>query len=220
MEKLLHRFEERRDERRGVARERMGAFLVLFEQRHREAVIAGPPDFNVLSVCGLTTGEVRHSAIIGWLLDEIGGHGQGRLFFKAFMELCGCDLPDDDMPYKMRTELSGMESIVDVAVFRKRDFLVFLENKTISEEGEDQLNREYRDMQRRGDALGVPDDRRYGVFLTPGGRSPTTGRAEDWRCISYDQLADSVAAILPEVTDTKLTLFLHDWMQTVRLLKE
>jgi len=213
MEKLLHRFEERRGER-------MVDFFLLFEQQHREIAITKPPDFNVLSICGLTKKEVQHSAIIGWLLDETETHGQGSLFFNAFMELCGCEMLNGDRLYWTRTELPGMKSIVDIAVFRKRDFLLFLENKTISGEGENQLNREYGDLQRRGDDLGVSDDRRYAVFLTPDGRAPSTGRAEDWRCISYGKLADKLVTVLPEVRDAKLKLFLNDWIQTARSLKE
>jgi hypothetical protein len=200
----------------------MGAFLVLFEQRHREAVIAKPCNFNVLSRCGLTDDEVRHSDIIAWLLDETESHGHRRLFFNAFMELCGYDLPDKNVPYSTRTELSGWESRVDVAVYRKWEFVLFIENKTVSDEGKGQLNREHRDLQRLGKALRVPNNRRYAVFLTPNTNNRRTlksGRAEDWRCISYAELADRVAAVLPEVTDTKLTLFLRDWIQTVRLLK-
>ncbi len=219
MAKLLHCFEERGVERRRETYGRMTDFLALFEQRHREAVVSGPPDFNVLSLCGITTDEVRHSAIIGWLLDETGSHGQGRLFFDGFTHLCGFDLPATNLPYKTMTEFSCLESIVDVVVLRRREFILFLENKTVSVEGPDQLNREYRDLQRRGESLGVPPAQRYSVFLTPDGRVPVTGKARQWRCLSYADIVTMLMSVMPEVQDMKLKLFLNDWMETVSDLK-
>jgi hypothetical protein len=197
----------------------MSEFFVLFEEQHREAITIEPPCFNILSLCGITTHEVRHSAIIGWLLDETGSHGQGRLFFNAFMQLCNFDLPKTDMPYRTFTEFSCMESIIDVVALRKGDFILFLENKTVSPEGIDQLNREYRDLQRRGDALGIAAGRRYCVFLTLDGHQPRTGKAKDWLSISYGDMVAMLATIMSDIKDKKLELFLQDWMTTVGTMK-
>ena len=198
---------------------RMSDFFALFEELHREIVTTEPPCFNILSLCGITTNEVKHSAIIGWLLDEKGSHGQGRLFFNAFMQLCGFALPKTDLPYKTFIEFACRESIIDVVALRKGDFILFLENKTVSAEGVDQLNREYRDLQRRGDSLGIAADRRYCVFLTPNGSQPRTGKTEDWRSISYGDMVAMLATVMPDVQDNKLELFLQDWMATVGTMK-
>jgi len=135
---------------------------------------------------------------------------------QAFADLCGLDLPPAALDrYAVRTECAGMESIIDVMVFRRREFLVYVENKILAPEGEDQVDREFRDMRRRGAALGVPVERQYAVFLTPGGRAPISGDPSRWRPVSYGGLAGAFADVLPSVSSDEVRVVLRHWIETV-----
>jgi hypothetical protein len=56
------------------------------------------PEFNVFHSLGVTTREVRHSALLANLLNPDGDHAQGHLFLTKFLERCANKFPDFPMP--------------------------------------------------------------------------------------------------------------------------
>jgi len=100
-------------------------------------------------------------------------------------------------------------------VCRPHDFLIYIEHKVWAAEGPGQVDREWRDLQRTGDANGVPADRRFAVFLTPGGGPPISGDPAPWLCLSHTRLADAFWAVLPDVSDAKVAAFVADWIETI-----
>lgn len=152
--------------------------------------------------------------MLAWLLDPRGDHNQGSLFLCEFAAVIGLDV-DPTHRCRGQRERVGTESIIDIMVWWEGDFLIFIENKVWSPEGEDQIDREFRDLRRAGVVLGVPEKRQFAVFLTPSGRTPTSGDPSKWISISYGTLAERFRALLPEVTDVKVGLVLDDWLKTV-----
>jgi len=144
-------------------------------------------DFNVLEVLELTGDEKRHSMILAWLLDHdimrFGTHSQGRLGFRLFLAEIGLPLAYAEERYWVRREVSGEDARVDIEVAARQRFLVHIEAKVWSKEGQDQTDREWDDMRRRRMELGIPlktgpNCVLHGLFLTPilcrsrGGRLP------------------------------------------------
>jgi hypothetical protein len=126
------------------------------------------------------------------------------------------DLPPQAFArYQVRTELARAESIIDVTVFQRGAFLIYLENKIFAAEGFKQLEREFRDMRRLGAALRVPQDRQFAIFLTPDGRPPVSGVATRWRTVSYPEIAGAFQALLPGINSTRVKAILNDWIRTV-----
>ena len=174
MRSFIAAFRALRDQRRADRLASMEDFLSTFEQAHRR-IWRTKVDFNLFSLLGIQTDEVRHSALLAWLLDPESGHGQGTLFMRLFTELCSVDLPDTAFHrYTVRTEFAGEESIIDVMVSAHAEFIIYVENKVLAAEGPDQVDREFRDLRRLGAALSVPRRHQYAVFLTPDGRRPGT----------------------------------------------
>ncbi len=174
----------------------------------------GRTEFKLLDLTGVGTDEVRHSAILAWLLNPHSRHGCRELFLHAFFGEAG--LPVSDLNTErclVRTEFVGSESVVDIVIAKTKCFLVFIENKTVSAEGERQVDREYRDMQRLGDSLQIPFDKRFAIFLTPTGRPPVSGDPRRWRRVSYQKLAESFSRLLPKIQDPKMCYFLDDLVQ-------
>ena len=169
MENLIAEFRISREPQRETRLSAMRDFLSRFETTHRR-IWRTRVDFNLFSLLGVRTDDIRHSGVLAWFLAAESGHSQGVLFMRAFADLCGLDLPATALDrYDVQTECVGMESIIDLMTFR-----VFLENKILALEGVNQVDREFRDMRRQGAALGVPKEERWpaGTFRA-GERYPT-----------------------------------------------
>jgi hypothetical protein len=181
-------------------------------QVHLDSVRSNPPNFNVLEQCGLYSDERQHSAILAWLLDAKESHAQGNKFFIHVAELCKLQVGEDVLDYTVRTEFPGFESIADIVIFRKGDFLIYIENKIFAAEGDKQLDRQERDLLRRSELLQIPKSRRCAVFLTPQGRPPITGNPKKWSSVSYSQVAKTLVQAAGQVSDAKLRFFVEDWL--------
>jgi len=215
--KLEAFFEEFRAFRAGARARRLariGDFLRTFEEVQQEAVGFGLTDFNIFSLLGVETDEVRHTRILAWLLDARAEHRAGNVFLKALVDLCGLGLPAEVLErYKVRREFWVAESRVDVVVYRQREFVIYLENKVYAEEGPAQVERELGDMNRWGEALRVPEGRRFGIFLTPEGRRPRSGDAKAWKVVSYKEVARRFEELVERVKTEKGRLLLRDWIE-------
>jgi hypothetical protein len=155
--------------------------------------------FNVLSALGVGNSELLHSNVLGWLFSADprwpGSHAQGSLGFQIFLKRLGLEQSWADYPYSVSRECVGLESRVDLLIASPKIFAIYIENKIWSEEGEDQSGREWRDLQRIGDRLGVPVDSRVAFYLTPNGTAPADIH---FRIITWS----SVSAILSQFAES------------------
>ena len=170
--------------------------------------------FNVLDITGVGNDEVKHSSILAWLLAPNAAHGCGTCFLQLFLRAVGINISDEHLPdCYVRTEFSGNESIVDILVCKPGEFLVYVENKTLSAEGVNQVDREYRDMLRVGTSVRVPISNMFPVFLTPGGRPPTSGDPRPWHPLSYRTLALAFETALPMLGHRKIAFLVEDLVE-------
>ena len=213
---LIENFNSLRSTQQGERIIRMSDFFTTYSEFQKICGDQGVATFNVFRLLGIDSDEVRHSTFLAWLLDARSGHHQGYVFLNAFVRSCLIDIPAHLLSeYHVRTEFSEVESIIDVLVYRKAEFLIYVENKVHSEEGIKQLDREFGDMQRLGSRLGIPQDRQYAVFLTPDGRKPSSGDPKCWRTLSYQQLKKSLEPLLPQITSDKVRFALEDWLEVI-----
>lgn len=196
--------------------ELMKHFITEYSRFQEATVNRYGATFNIFGILNIGSDEVRHSAVLAWLLDEKAGHHQGNLFFNAFLESCSIDLPlKAPRGYVVRREFPGMEAIIDISVFHRSEFLIYVENKVSAEEGVEQCARELRDMHRLGSRLDIPPERQFAVFLTPDGRNPVTGDPTRWIALSYQQLGDVFRQLMPQITSDKVCFALEDWLEII-----
>ena len=199
-------------ERLATMAEMIEAYALLSERLRRTR----PAEFSILRVLRRQDDEVTHSRLLAWLLDSRADHGQRALFVSALASLIGLEADPESLGRcSVRTEFYGPEAIVDVAVFRAGDFLVFIENNIWAAEGEGQVDREFRDLQHTGRALQVPPDRQSAVFLTRRGGQPITGDPSPWICVSYRQLAERFRPLVPKISDDKVRMVVEDWLSVI-----
>lgn len=218
MQNIIDQFNAQRFAKIGKRLELMNGFITKYTN-FRETTFGQPSTtFNIFNVLNVRNDELKHSAMVAWLLDVRGNHNQGNLFFNTFLQSCNIDLPLDGLSrYDVRRELSGMEAIIDISVFRRREFLLYIENKVSSEEGIEQCTRELRDMYRLGVRLDIPQEKQFAIFLTPDGRDPISGDPTKWITLSYQQLGNSFGQLTTEITSDKVRFVLNDWLEVISI---
>jgi len=154
--------------------------------RHRVQQEQVADDFNLMDVLGLTNNEVRHTMVLAWLLDhdiqKLGTHAQGNLGFKLFLDEFHLPPQYAEHKYWVTREAVGDESIIDLEIACRGQFLIHIENKIWSKEGSDQTDREWSDLKRKAIELNVFEPYVHALFLTPSGTRPGSGhfRAIKW----------------------------------------
>jgi hypothetical protein len=175
-------------------------------------------DENLFALFDVGADEVTHSALLARLFDPTGAHGQGTRFLRAFLSVAdpeiALQLPES---YRVETELSRMRSIVDIAVFKAGDFILYVENKTTSPDTPGQHDRELADLRRLGATLQVPVERQIPIYLTPCGRRARGEKSQVWHRVAYRALASAFAQMLDDGLNPRTRVLLADWLDTVKI---
>ena len=116
----------------------------LLKSKHQERAKANGENFNVFSILGRETDEVKtHSALLADLLSPTGSHGQGAVFLKLFIEkLKRLEAYEDVEDFQVRAEASTSEGRIDI-LLEKDDACIVIENKIYAGDQENQLQRYY-----------------------------------------------------------------------------
>ena len=217
IEALLDRFAAVKAGQREARYQRMVKFFEKFEKQRVISLTTGPVEFNLFEALRVADYEIRHSAFLAWLLDARSEHKQGTRFLRRLLDACGIDydLGATVLPI-VQTEYRERRAFIDVMVYVGGELLVYVENKVGAQEGDRQLRRERCDMRELGKRLRVPEDRQYAVFLTPQGRKPKKQESSRWIRLSYGELAESFAQVLPHIGSEKLRFVVEDWIAIAR----
>ena len=224
---LLERFEEvrRRAEATEIAQatedhDRIARLLAVYrdaEASDRRYQTQFADDFNLLEVLQLTDHERRHSMVLAWLLDRDlrgrGTHAQGSLGFWLFLEEFGLPLSYANSKYWVRLESAGHESIVDVEIGCRREFLIHIENKIWSEEGPDQTDREWADLHRRKAELDLSEKMVHALYLTPQGTKPKNA---NFKPVSWGSVANVFEQFADRAQPQDVRLFARHYAATLR----
>ena len=208
------------DRATGAFRTLLSRFAVARERR-RVQQEAAADDFNLLGVLQLTHNEVRHSMVLAWLLDHdmdrLGTHAQGSLGFRMFLDEFGLPSHYADGSYRVRREVGGDESIVDVEVAARGRFLIHVENKVRSAEGIDQTDREWADVRRRAVILGLDPDGTgapvHAMYLTPSGAKPIN---PNFAPVSWQRVVRVLEAFAGQAKPPEVRLFARHYADAVR----
>lgn len=189
-----HRLPPRRADAPTLDARQFAEFAHAFPAAHAHHLRSGIRA-NAWRSAGVGHDEVRNSAVLNWLLDRFGDHGQGPDLLVALLE--HLQLPElagqaRQTPYHTRVERPLSEegdSRVDIAI-EGADFTVLIEAKVDAPETGDQLQRYHRHLSKmRG------QHHRALIFLTPDGRPPRDLALHgEVRPLSWAALAGIIAA--------------------------
>jgi hypothetical protein len=139
--------------------------------------IGGPVD--LLSVVGLRSYELIHSAAVAWLLEPTRKHGLGTAFLERVLEHC---FPGEAFAglgsARCEREVERVQGRVDIVVWGE-EWALIIENKVYSPEGDGQCDYYYE--------LFCDQPGARFVFLTPTGSAPSSSplSAHEWRPLGY-----------------------------------
>lgn len=147
--------------------------------------------FNLFDVLKISRAEIRHSNMLGWLLDPNENHGMGDAFLKAVVQ--EMVEKDSDGRYDVfQTLLLDFYSFtvyrewkdIDILLVSDQEhFLIAIENKIGAQEHNNQLNR-YRKIL----DTDYPNYKKMLIFLTPDGDDPSD--VENWDVLDYTAIAE------------------------------
>lgn len=147
--------------------------------------------FNLFDVLKVSRTEIRHSNMLGWMLDPNENHGFGDEYLKGiFQRLVENDsdgrydvfkiLLLDMYSFSVYREWKNIDILL---VSTEEKVLVAIENKVGSHEHSNQLNR-YREILENE----YSDYQRIYVFLTPDGEDPSD--VENWDVLTYNDMVE------------------------------
>lgn len=174
--------------------------------------------FNMFDVLKISRTEIRHSNMLGWLLNPNENHGMGDVFLKGILQR----LVENDsdgrydvfnvllMDFYTFSVMREWKNIDILLTSTKEKTVIAIENKVGSHEHSNQLNR-YRNILEKE----YPEYNRMLVFLTPDGEKPSD--VENWDVLTYSDVIDvlesatSQIKVLPDVD-----LMIKNYIDVVR----
>jgi hypothetical protein len=102
---------------------------------------------------------------------------------------------------------------MDIEIAARRGFILHIENKIWSSEGEAQTHREWADLLLRAEQLEVPEENRRALFLTPNGDQPLNN---NFIPVSWRDIADVLDKFAERAQPPVVKLFATHYARTLR----
>jgi hypothetical protein len=209
---FLGEYRKAREQNQATRAAHLQRLILEYDNAFDKKYESSSPQVNMHTLYRLGSDELRQSSFLAWMLNSRASHGQGSLFLKTLVRVCRLKIQADDLrQYVIRRELSGMNSIIDIAIYKKAHYIIFIENKLNAAEGDEQVDREYADLKLAARTLGVPQGKAYAVFLTLDGRKPMSGDATQWIQLSYNRLAQGIKKQMDSHIPSRLRFIIEDW---------
>lgn len=199
-----------------------------------EALLINNPDlqrikshlgrFNPIKVMGMAHMEIRHSAVLRWLLDPQESHGLGDVFLKSFLteavrghdgslEPTALEIHQSDL---MDAEVRSEWRSIDLLILSPRNGWVFVvENKFHSTQHSDQLNR-YMDVAHSTFLSAGSFKCVRGIFLTLWDEDPDDDRYAPIRYDAVCQLLEQVLTTRAHPLSAEVETFIEHYLQVIR----
>lgn len=174
--------------------------------------------FNLFDVLKISKAEIRHSNMLGWLLDPNENHNLKDHFLRGLMEKIAqnihfshMDIFDlllmDYYDFKIYREWKNIDLLL---VSDKNQLIICIENKVYSQEHDNQLNRYKQTVQEQ-----YVDYTKLFLFLTPQGERSSD--ADTWINISYLEIINLLENTMSKTTlSPDAELLIKNYIDTVR----
>lgn len=176
------------------------------------------PDFNIFEPLGFVDKEIIHSRVLAWLFNRNGSHGQKSYFLKLFLKAHGLlNKYSSYTDYKVKTEVSEDESRIDIRIYKEGRFLINIENKIFSSQGEGQLIREERDAYKKAKQLKITNPHVHCFFLTVDpNETPPKGSIKPIKHIKWgESILSCLNNYLKHVKSRSVKLFMEHYIDLI-----
>lgn len=172
-------------------------------------------NFNMFDVLKITHTEIRHSNILGWLLDPNENHKLGDSFIRAFINNIIKQgqindlalLMQDFYSYQVLREHNHMDLVL---LSREEKTAYIIENKIWAGESKHQLQDYYKKSQEEYAGYKL-----IYVFLTPDGHDASD--TDNWISISYEEIMPMLEEIINSTqTIVEVKMLVNNYINAVR----
>ena len=133
---------------------------------------------NIFDVLRLSSVEIRHSNMLAWLIDPNESHGLGGQVLRGIIQYAANEQPSE---YSSFTVFRERKKIDIMAVSDKEKYVVCIENKTGTEEHDNQLDRYKQYI-----ATAYPEYRKIMLYLSP--NKKTSSDPMTWKPMGYEDI--------------------------------
>ena len=161
-----------------------------------KAIRGEAEQFNVFDVLDVARMEIRHSNVLGWLLDAAAEHGMAAEIIRALLLRAGAAQLADSVDLNSFVVKREWNHIDVLLKSEKERMVIAIENKIGASEGikngESQLARYGNRIENAFPGWNLSETgRKILVYLTPDGAPPSDGN-EDWQIVTYEELISDV----------------------------
>jgi hypothetical protein len=186
-------------------------------ERNTQLVKRSSPAFDPLGLLGIAELERTHSKILADLLDPLGSHAQNDFFLKEFIEhfqLCDSTSAREFGGIQVEAEYPIRGGRLDLLIRMPSKFVIVLENKVSSSEGEEQLKKYGAWLAKQSEPV------KRLLYLTPKGEDSTPISEQPDRWLSYESdISAWLASCLEKLKQNpSLYGFLLVYLKRVRTL--
>lgn len=186
--------------------------------------------FNPIRVMRMESMEIRHSAILSWLMDPAESHGLGDSFLRAFIagalrgddtgrKPTALDVAEEDLRYsEIRREWQNIDILV---LSRKQGWAFVIENKFYSSQHSNQLQR-YRSKVEAlygagsKNSLSEKQLKVRGIFLTLEDEEPKDGEYARIRYADICQLLEQLIEQNYGTLSQEVRTFLRHYLRVIK----
>jgi PD-(D/E)XK nuclease superfamily len=198
--------------------------LESFEHEFKEDISRG---FNIFAAAGLVRQEIRHSAILAYLMNPIESHGLGDSLARKIISYATQKSDHSVTPNALKVALADFDDLIvtteagynkkriDILAHSPRnEIVIVIENKVDSSEGDNQL-KTYSEKINQDTYF--KNYKKLFVYLTLDGNAPS--EEEEWIGIGYKKILDILNDILLKsdihINDDK-KIFINHYIDLVR----
>ena len=174
--------------------------------------------FNIFDVLKVSRVEIRHSNMLGWLLDPNENHGLGDAFIRGIFQR----LVKNDSSGKydvFQVLLADMYSFsilrewknIDIMLISSEEKIVLaIENKVGSHEHSNQLNRYRKHLEHD-----YSEYKRFYIYLTPDGEDPSD--VANWDVLTYQDVVEVLEDLVKRFKlQQDVNIMINNYIEVIR----
>ena len=181
-------------------------------------------EFNVFETLNIINTEIRHSNVLGWLLNPTENHGLGDYVLRKVIQVVSYQHYDNSKGFDFDPLQVSLIDYYDFQVRREwknidilllsevNKFVVVIENKVWSKESKHQLKKYYNIIQQD-----FEDYRKLFIYLTPYGEESSD--PDTWLSMSYQTIIDIISKAVnfrKNSLSERVKLFIEQYIETLR----
>ena len=151
------------------------------------------------------------------MFREYESHSQGNLFLKIFCDFNNIGIKESNLhKYKVELEYRGEKARTDIIIYKKSEYLIIIENKVNSFEGDKQTEREYSDGLDKASIEHIDTNNIYPYLLSIAKATPHP----PFKNILWSQMVECIRVYIGRAESKNVKWLMEQYLDCVSNFKE